>query len=534
MWDRYNESYKQNWLGFSRLLSLFQMENQSILLRPKQVGHYNRVIDVLRTTHFIFDNSIMGSGKTIVHLLVANTYNLPVLLVCSVSAQATWEKEQKKYIVGTPVTIVDKITYQSLASRTGCQPKHGYLTRTDRILETSRGKKKQHPEFEATEKLKKLVESGVYVIFDECQSIKLKNQMHYACTAITRTILNSPSGKSRFAMLSGSPIIDHENTVNFMRLAGLITKYKLYIYHKNDASLELVGAKEFLEHCNRLNPEGTKKFLEENDLPTKNSKQGVIDFCHSLYVNVLMPRIRSAMSTPDLDSTFDVKNGYYKLSEENQTKLVDALNRLAIMLEFDEKTGEYNTKRQTLNMTREAPIIEEAKLPIFEVQAKNKLNSDSKCKVIIMVNFNASINYLEEKLKEFNPLIMTGAVKQKARKEMIDLFQQPNTDRRLLIGNIAVLAYSWNLQDTTGEYPRYIYISPNFKCDMMHQAVRRSYREGTKSSVIARIVYGASGRLETSILNAMARHTKSMKDTLPEQVSEGILFPGEYESEYEP
>jgi len=309
----------------------------------------------------------------------------------------------------------------------------------------------------------------------------------------------------------------------------LITEYKLYIYHKDKAFLELRGAGELLNVCKKLCPAKTEEYLSENPLPTKNNKKVILEFCHDLYINILMDRIRSAMPSPDIVCKLDVKNGYFQLPEENKKKLGDALERLSTNLQFDEKTGEYNREKHTIAIGKESAVIEEAKLPAFEKVTRNFLEMNDRNKLIVMVNHTNTITVLMEKLKMFNPIMINGSVKAKQRRELEKKF---NTDKqcRLLIGNITVLAYSMNFHDIEGDNPRVAIISPNFKPDMIHQAVSRIYRDGCKSDATAIILYGANGRLESSIFDSIVRKTPIMQQTLPEQVAGGKLFPGEYPS----
>src|SRR5207237_7354405 len=141
------------------------------------------ICEILSSTHFCFDLSQMGSGKTVIHLKFSKDQKIRIIVICTLSAQSAWLNESEKY--GIEIFFI--ISYPSLTSRKGYQPKHGYLTRIDKVS--------GHPEFIPTDKLKSLIDEGVYVVFDECQSVKNKNQQHYACTAIVNCILRSKTGK---------------------------------------------------------------------------------------------------------------------------------------------------------------------------------------------------------------------------------------------------------------------------------------------------------------------------------------------------
>lgn len=508
-------------------------EIQEFQLSDKQEPHVDRMLKMLGERHFVFDNTDMGGGKTIMHLYVAKQFELPVLVICGISAMVVWTEETEKY----GIEMVDMISYPSMASRTGCQPKHGLLQRVDRIIVDESGKKtKKHPEFIPTKKLIDLVKSGVYVIFDEYQTIRNTNTYFYACQAVARCIMKTEKCESRFALLSGAPIVEQEQTVNMMKFAGVITEYFLYKYHRESFTLELIGAKQLLNYCKAMDSKRTQESLKQYPVPEVGKKKEVIEFCHRLYVNVLLYNIRSAAPSPDIDVELDVKNGYYKLPEENQRKLKDALERLANELEFDEETKTYRKANGLSMWTRESVVIEENKISIFKRLSLNHLTS-TKGKVIIMLNHLASVTQLEEMLADYNPLVMIGEVKEnKTQKKRTDIIKKFRNDGkyRVLIGTSQVLAYTFNLQDLIGDAPRLTLYSPNFFTDRLHQAIKRSYRWGTKSPCVFRNIYGESEcRLESSIIAAHFRKTPNMKDHLPEQVDQGSVFPGDYEEEIE-
>ena len=112
-------------------------------------------------------------------------------------------------------------------------------------------------------------------------------------------------------------------------------------------------------------------------------------------------------------------------------------------------------------------------------------------------------------------------------------FQVSSTEHRLLISNLKVASTGIDLDDKHGDYPRKCYASPNYIISDLHQLTRRFLRMDTKSTAVVRFVYGKCGRRETSILNALARKSTVLKETLPTQVENGVHFPGEYDEEVE-
>jgi superfamily II DNA or RNA helicase len=171
---------------------------QPLQLRPHQVAHYQRILEILSRFYFFVDGSEMGTGKTYVTAAVAITQKLPVIVVCPVAARQTWLNVFQAHGVTTynlPETG-GVITYDSLRSKKGYQPKHGLLTRDDTGTT---------PLFYPTTLFVQLVQAGVLVIFDECQKLKNNGNQNAAAKALVRQVY-AIGGRSRIAFLSGSAL----------------------------------------------------------------------------------------------------------------------------------------------------------------------------------------------------------------------------------------------------------------------------------------------------------------------------------------
>src|SRR5687767_14436104 len=106
---------------------------QPLQLRSHQIDHYQRILDIVSRFYFFVDGSEMGTGKTYVAAAVSITMKLPVIVVCPVAARKTWQDVFQAYGVATynlPETG-GVISYESLRSKKGYQPKHGLLMRDD-------------------------------------------------------------------------------------------------------------------------------------------------------------------------------------------------------------------------------------------------------------------------------------------------------------------------------------------------------------------------------------------------------------------
>ncbi len=181
--------------------------------------------------------------------------------------------------------------------------------------------------------------------------------------------------------------------------------------------------------------------------------------------------------------------------------------------------------------------IESAKIEIMMNQTEKILKQDSNSKVVIFVSFMGSVELLSNYFESYNPIILTGSVSKYKRQALISLFQEPNNKHRLFIGNLKVCSSGISLDDQFGQFPRFVFISPSYTIDHLHQATKRVFRAKTMSNAVVRFVYGKTQEdyllLENSILKSLSRKTNVFKTILPTQVEDGEVFPGDYEDVYD-
>ena len=64
---------------------------EPIKIRPNQVQHYKRALEILTSFYFYIDGSEMGAGKTYIAAAIAITLGLPCLVFCPKGARNTWK-----------------------------------------------------------------------------------------------------------------------------------------------------------------------------------------------------------------------------------------------------------------------------------------------------------------------------------------------------------------------------------------------------------------------------------------------------------
>jgi len=370
----------------------------------------------------------------------------------------------------------------------------------------------------------------VFVVFDELHFIKNRSSQREACNGLIRPIIMN-GGKSRFAMLTGTPFDKEEHAVNLLRTIGYIRSPRLYGIDRNTGQIELEGLQELIDSCMFINPGETEQIM--SSIPLVKNKMNKI--CHTLYSRVVKEHIVGAMPSPVIDNaSLDVKNGFFILEDQNSRALQRAIEELAQLSGYNESTGRADITPDKIGTTTPALMRgETAKIGGFVRVACSILSTVPGSKLAISLNYTSNIETIASLLSFYNPLILNGKTLVSKRQGIIDKYNN-DPNYRLLIMNTAVGGTGINLHDIRGDSPRFMLISPSYKLIELVQAASRMYRAGTKSDVVIRIFYGkGSGQREIRILEALARGSGVLRSTLASNIADQVLLPGDYEAEEE-
>ena len=499
-------------------------------LRPNQIEHFQRVAKILSNFYFYIDGSEMGTGKTYIATALAITYNLPCIVVCPMTARKTWSNVFSKYNIGV-YDLAETggiLTYSTLRTRKGYQPKHGLLTRDD---------SGDGVQFFPTTLFTQIVKSGVLLIFDECQKLKNTSAQFRAASALIRHFYSVQS-KSRIGLLSGTVMDKTEHAVNFLRMVGFITSRNLYSKIRGQVRLE--GVEELHRWAKKINNETAINFIDDN--PFKSTRKGSIEYVFKVFTDVIRPGVMSIMPRSKSSAIKDVKNGFYYMTKEAEEEYTMAIQSLSKSTRYDPETR--SVKRTQDNMgaiTKALMRIQRSKASTMIRVAKEYLTKDLVdsngdkviSKIILFADYYEVIEYLLKELEEYNPVELTGRIVEDKRWTSIDAFQQQDSYTRVLIGNPLTGGLSVDLHDTTGKYPRYMFIMPGYRINELHQATGRTYRDGTVGTAYMRFFYGLTGIRENNILSALSRKGEVMQHVHKEQSEDGVKFPNEYEEERE-
>jgi hypothetical protein len=500
-----------------RLKILKQLDSGQVRLRRYQIVHCIRLVEILQTTFGYLDTSKMGRGKTYIALAVAMYFRLPMLVVCPNAAESVWQDAKKM----SGSLIIDIVSIERLRSKRGCQPKHGYLTRIDS------GKNKTA--FEVTPKFTDLVERGIMVVIDESQFVRNNNAQYKATRALINHIVFT-GGRSRFALLTGSPLTESHQIINLLRMIGYIRSRKLYVRDPNSGNLILKGLQEVIDICDRFDSETTARVLESVGYYPRHIKSLV----HELYVQVINRFISSAAPAPPMTIETDMKNGFYTLEPHLHAEFMNSIRDLEVATRYREEKESITRDKVSTIRGRVTPIrrrSEFLKASIFDRLAKEELERHPHTKVIIGVHFIDTLDALEHSLRDYHPLILRGSTDKKSeRGRRIRLFQN-DPHARLLLCIIKVGSISISLHDREGKYPRVLLLSPGYDLLELYQATHRVIRDGTKSDVKVRMIYVKGGELEANILRALSRKSGDLKSVLIR--NDDVILPDDYETIFE-
>jgi hypothetical protein len=493
-----------------------------LVLRPWQIEWSQRAYDILTRNHGYIDTSRMGSGKTYITLWLAIQFKFRLLIICPVIMIDEWRKTAAEY----GVELIDVISYQSLRSQKGHQPKHDFLYRHDNTTEG--GVHQVH--FFPTKPYTDLVEQGIMVVCDEIHFIKNKSDQYKACNALIQPII-AGGGRSRFGLISGTLFDKEEHAVNLLRLIGYIRAHRLYNYVRETREIVLEGMQELIDACRFIDASETDRVLSEIPI----TKGTMNHMCYTLFVRVIKANISGAMAAPTtITGRFDAKNGFYNIDENMEQQLQDAVNELANAVRFNERTGTTDIRADNIGAVTTALVhIENAKSLDFARIASQILATNKRSKVVISLNYTSTIDIVKVLLAFHNPVILTGKTLGKNKGIVVNQFNA-NPNMRVLIMNTAAGGIGISLHDTTGDSPRFMLMSPSYKLLEVTQAAGRIYRDGTISDATIRMFYGKGvGIRETNILTAMALKSQVLKGTFEDTVSRDLVLPGDYPSEIE-
>ena len=436
-------------------------------------------------------------------------------------------------------------SYEGFRSTRGKQPKHGYLTRNDYTEEqeykrSADTRTVNKTEFDVTDKLNELFGSKTktLIVLDECQKIKNTVTQSKAIKTLVSQLDNYPN--VRVAALSATPFDKIDQILTFCKITGLI-KDRLLFRGNNAAGLTellkfgraICGASTAFSYKYTASQLAYMKHVARYNF-IRNVKQGK-QWIYRFFVEVIRPHVMSIMPRPQIAAKKTVKNGFYKMANDDYIEYSMAISNLNMCLtgSGENKEWSFSNLKQNGNsfglITTELVRIQKAKISTAVRLATNTLQTVTNSRVLIYADYHVVINEIARRLTKWNPLILTGKQNGKQRSDVIRKFQN-NGHHRVLLANPIAGGVAVSLHDTNGDYPRFMYIMPGYRINELHQATGRIYRNCVESNAEIRFIYGPQDKrgycLEHSMLSCLAKKGKVIKDTVKEQT--GVVFPDEY------
>jgi len=499
-----------------------------------------RLIEILANNDVSLNCSEQGLGKTLMTIYVLQELGLDfhVVVICpSGPAEEMWRRNLLAY--GLDPFFIG--SYRLIGGTWGKEyHSKKILERKERVTEG--GIKKI--DFTVSEELGNIIKSKerpLLLICDEVHHAKNKgSNTTHAIRAIIKAIVENDQNYSRAIYLSGTPMDNiAKQAVNYLHLMGILNTTHLYL--SRGGFIELTGAQQILAYCEKLDKEHGNNYTEEALLKAfTNERTGVFDtkwkikaskiakIPEIMITNVIRKYLFVAALKVEDDEEIkeDLGNFYLDVdSEESKNFLIENGKKIELLARYNDETKEAE-KPQGKDMSELTKLIKARqviKATLLGEYLKERLNEYPNIKIIVALDYNDPQEILEEILEDFNPIIYDGKTKSKMKKEgCSNVIEKFNTDPdyRVWIGKTRSMSECINLQDTTGKYPREMYILPSLSALNTDQVAKRHNRGNNKSIPVTRLVFVAGQETEMYIFSSLARKYTDMRNILPDEAKD--------------
>lgn len=514
-----------------------------IQLRQTQIPWFNRIVNnILPNYAGYIDTSPMRSGKSIIAMAVAKEFGYSMVVFCPPSVIAVWENYFETYGI-VPKLI---ISYDSLGGHKKTKkvkavdetedkvtritkPKHGLLTRIDRL--TEKGKRKI--EFQVTDKWRDWVKEGILAIFDEFDEVVNPGTNRTSCC---RALINYISKKedviSRFGLLSGTPFDKKEQAISLMKTIGLIESKQLWRRDARTKEAIWMGVDDLYQFAYQIDPAESTRILV-NTIPSKATAEELVLKFYEIGVK---PAMAGAMPRGEnIEGEFDIKNGAYYITPPYKEQLHKDIITLRVSTGYDPKTkaveagaafGEkFNSILRSIEVDK---VFDMARV------SKKFLTEVPKSKVVIGLFYTSNIIRITELLSDYGAIILNGNVRMDQRLQMVSDFNN-NPKTRVIVCHPKVASRGISLFDTKGDEPRLMLLSPNYNMKTSLQFANRIYGFGSRGDAKVRFPYAYDDEdREVSILTALIEKGTVMRRSLADSENADFTkLPDEFGWEYE-
>ena len=454
-------------------------------LEDSQLPAFDRHTKIIKSFFGAINTAPPGAGKSFTTMSISYAYDYLSFIICPANAISTWEDYVKQFNIKAII-----LSYNMLIGK-GKSIKHNYLRRTF------------DNKYEATDEFKRLVNGKMLLVFDESQRAKNpKSVTCQACHTLSNVIVKTNNG-SRILALSATPIDVKPFVESIIKLLGIITVDKLFIYElgKKNYIMDGYGYEQLYNFCYKINPKLASEFR-----PTSISATLIKESMYLLYTNIVVPTIGFTMTRPIIKSKFVGINKFFKMSKDSKETISNLLSIIKKEVNYDNGNVSYDING-IAKIIEGMKNIELEKVPLFIRLITDVLTYVPNSKVIMYVWYDITVDILMSELKQYNPLRCDGKVSQKIKTDNRRFFQEPNLNYRLIIAKPTSFGDCVSLHDNNSlglKFPRFNFINPSFHFNSIVQAAGRTYRVGTVSDATVTITY-CQDTEESNVINALSK-----------------------------
>ena len=435
-------------------------------LLNSQVTHYHNLLSIVQNHRTYLDTSVTGAGKTYVSLILARDLGMDVFVVAPKSTLNNWLQVANE----VSVNIIGAITYHAFRGTKDQVKQHNFLT-----IDKSR-------EFAPTTNL--LNTQNTLFVFDESHSFKNYNT---STRRAVSTLVKGMTDSCRAAFLSASPFDKKEHAKSYLMCSGIISFPKFYEYDYTNHEYDHMGTIELVNYIENVDPAQKEQIVNS---PEKINSYNLNQVCYDIFTNVF--KAYQSSSADGCGPSVDGKHVFTSFPSRYQPLISSAISNLRI----SKTTDSYGrTQMDFRKMRLGMQMLEFAKVPGLIHMVERIYSQDRHGKIIIYLEFKKSKYLLKDYLHKmgYRCEIIDGDVSAEERGRIMNDFQRPDEKLRIVTTSTGVGGIGIDLDDKTGNWPRYVLVNPHYNFINQLQAKGRVSRADTKSTPFIRFVYARDG-----------------------------------------
>lgn len=429
--------------------------------------------------------------------------------------------------------------------------------------------------YTTTNEWRNMVMSGMILVLDECHLVKNVSKRAHYINILTKSLFQPGADNTYLLCLSATPVTEEESVSNLLKVMNINQEKRLIDFNTHTHTPIYRGIQNIYDFCvdivnynnsennylNRVNKQNYLERLKQGSSSSSNLntfKPLPLQTINSLdvYWAAQLNTIYMSSSSTAKNEKTSLKVAYFLFKQfiksnillymppeleiepetynilallncvKSKNMIQEGMDQLNKIIETNQAIlagqgqgqgqgmGGGNNAQMMANVVQSLMLIEAGKITTFAKYAIMALLDNPNGKVVIMCNYINTISKLKEIMKDFEPMVIQGDVDPSLREKYKNFFQAYDNRHRLLIANISIVSQGINLDDTHGDFPRTLLVSPSYKLIQLHQATGRVMRAGTKSVPNINFIYIKDYEREINLLQSLYKKSAVLKDTL--------------------